>query len=556
MRMYDVQYKDVYLEIARRSFFKYLLSFIFCLSSFLSLSQVSSSIDSTQIKIGEELKYTIQVQADTTDLVVFPEGQTFLPLEVIESYKIDTTYEQAKYRLIKRYGLTQFDSGAYTIPPQRVFINEKQFATDSIKVEVRDVAVDTTKQKMFNIKPAIEVESPPFDFLKLLYWLLPILLLLGILGYVLFRRKKRKEAEEKQLPPYEEAIVALKKLDSSDLLKHHKSKEYYSQLTEIVKRYLDREVDDAALESTSDELIARLQLHKDAGHFDFDTETIRHLDQILKRADLVKFAKMQQDAGQAEADRKTIEEIITETHEVIPEPSEEELLLNEEYLRTQRLKKRNKRILLGVVSGVLVILLVGGIFTATRGWSYVKDNLIGHPTKDLLEGTWVRSEYGVPAIIVETPKVLVRTPMNISEEGQQITLSNDLFQYGSLLDKFYILLNVATYQEGVELDFDVISEGILKSLEQEGATNIIVKKESFSTDKGVEGEKIYGEFDFAKPSENGNSERMDYEILLFKKGQSLQVVGIYFRKDDAYAAKVKERVINSVEIEVSESKKG
>lgn len=521
----------------------------------LTFAQVTSSIDTTQIRIGEELRYTIEVQADTTDLIVFPEGQTFLPLEVIESYKVDTTYEQATYRLIKKYGLTQFDSGRYSLPQQRVMINEKAHLTDSTIIEVKDVVVDTTAQKMFEIKPAIEVKDPPFDLLKLLYWVLPILLILGALVYLFFRRKKRKEAEEKQLPPFEEAIVALKKLDSSDLLKQNKSKEYYSHLTEIVKRYLDREVDDAALESTSDELIARLQLHKDAGHFDFDMETIRHLDQILKRADLVKFAKMQQEAGQAEADRNTIEEIITETHEVIPEPSEEELLQNLEYLRAQKIRKRNRRIAMGAISGVFALLVVGGILTATYGWSYVKDTVIGHPTKELLEGRWVRSEYGVPAVLIETPKVLVRTPMNVPEEGQQITISNELFQYGSLTDSFFIMVNVATYTEGVELNFDVISEGILSMLEQQGASNMIVKKETFSTEEGVDGEKLYGEFDFSATGNTGKSKKMEYELLLFRKGQSLQVVAIYYKKEDSYAAQVKERVVNSVEIEVSESKK-
>ena len=67
---------------------------------------------------------------------------------------------------------------------------------------------------------------------------------------------------------------------------------------------MDREVDEAALESTSDELITRLMMHKDAGNFDFDLETIRKLDAIFKRADLVKFAKMNQASGQAEVDRK------------------------------------------------------------------------------------------------------------------------------------------------------------------------------------------------------------------------------------------------------------
>lgn len=104
-----------------------LLSLCFVLCSVFSFAQVTSSIDSTKIKIGEQITYKIQVEADTTALVVFPEGQTFSPLEMIESYKVDTTKLDAKYSLIKKYGLTQFDSGHYTIPRQKIVIGDKTF---------------------------------------------------------------------------------------------------------------------------------------------------------------------------------------------------------------------------------------------------------------------------------------------------------------------------------------------------------------------------------------------------------------------------------------------
>ena len=110
------------LSIKQRHLF---VSVLFSFFSFIGFSQVTSSVDSTSIKIGEEIVYSIQVEADSTSVVVFPEGQTFSPLEVIESYKIDTTFEQAKYRLLKKYGLTQFDSGQYTIPQQKVIIGNK-----------------------------------------------------------------------------------------------------------------------------------------------------------------------------------------------------------------------------------------------------------------------------------------------------------------------------------------------------------------------------------------------------------------------------------------------
>lgn len=528
----------------------FLFVVVFCTTSMVS-AQVASTVDTTQIRIGEELKYSVWVEADTTDIVVFPEGQTFLPLEVIESYKVDTTYEQSRYRLIKKYGLTQFDSGNYTIPAQKVFINEKSFLTDSVQIEVRDVPVDTTKQKMFDIKPAIAVESPPFNFINLLLWLLP-LALIAILVYVFFRRKKKREEAEKQLPPYEEAMVALKKLDDSTLLKEHRSKEFYSQLTEIVKRYLDREVDDAALESTSDELIGRLQLHKDAGHFNFDSETIRKLDSVFKRADLVKFAKMNQAEEQAIADRGVIEEIINETKEVIPEPTEEELLLNEAYLEQQRKKRRTKRILIGVVIGFLALVITAGVLISTFGLSYLKDNLIGHPTKELAEGRWIRSEYGIPAVVVETPKVLVRTPLPLPEETELAFRSNQTFAYGSMIGNLYVMVNTIVLNEEGTIDPDQALDGGLNNLENMGASNLVVKKEEFSTEKGIKGIRAHGTFNAVDSSGKQSDQQQKYEYIIFGQKNALQQVVITFTEDDPYAENVVQRIINSIEIEVAE----
>jgi hypothetical protein len=81
--------------------------------------QIKSAIDSTSIQIGEEIKLKLSVEVEATDLVVFPETKTVGLLEVIASYKIDTLKNKQKYVLNKEYGLTQFDSGHYTIPQQK-----------------------------------------------------------------------------------------------------------------------------------------------------------------------------------------------------------------------------------------------------------------------------------------------------------------------------------------------------------------------------------------------------------------------------------------------------
>ncbi len=532
-----------------------LLAFL-VLFSFSSFSQVTTTIDTTTIRIGEEILYTIQVEADSTDLVMFPEGQTFKPLEVIESYKIDTTRLQDKIKLIKKYGLTHFDSGSYTIPTQRIVINNKPFNTDSVRIEVFNVLVDTTKQKMFHIKPALEVKEPSFNFEKAAVWLIPILVIIAV-GILLFfrrRKKKRKEAEQ-QLPPYEEAIEALKELDHSHFLKNDNSKRYYSELTEILKRYIGREVDDSALESTSNELIERLILHKDSGNFDFDSETIKKIDKILKRADLIKFAKMKEQEGQAKVDRSVVEDIINETKEIIPEPTEEELLQNEIYLeklRKKALKRKRIKIVLGAVATVI---LAAVIFGSIKGFDELKDKTLGNKMRDLSEGRWIKSEYGTPLIIVETPEVLVRTEDSLIPKSVVIKRKS-IFSYGQITDPLYVMVNSIQFNQEQKLELDSSLDMMLTLLEKAGAKNLVVKRDDFTTEKGIKGIKAYGDFHVQISEGKVLKKKSSYELLLFAQENGLQEILVVYQDDGRFAEDIKDRIINSIELEITpETKK-
>ncbi|WP_339609551.1 DUF4381 domain-containing protein [uncultured Planktosalinus sp.] len=516
--------------------------------SLTSFAQVNTTLDTTAIKIGEEFNFTIEVISDSTDAVQFPEGQRFLPLEVIEFYPTDTIFEEQKTRLIKRYGLTQFDSGKYVIPPQTISINNQNFYTDSLLVEVFDVEVDTLKQKMFDIKPAKEVPPVKSNWLNYLFWTLLILFTLVLLGYLILKQKKKIEQAKQQLPPFEEALVALQTLDTSNFLKESRVKDYYSGLTEIVKRYLDREVDEAALESTTDELIIKLQLHKDAGHLDFDKQTIDRLKNILKRADLIKFAKMQMETGQAQLDRAEIEEIIKETHESIPEPTEEEKLQDTLYQEQLEKKKRNKkRLLIGAGIGSFLILALA-VATVLFGINQIKDTIFGNYTRSLAEKTWIKSEYGYPAVILETPEVLVRkTP----DEGFMISKNpEDVFTFGDIREKIYVYIGSSKTQETAPEALEPILEEKLLLLEEAGATNLIVMDEPFTTENGINGIKASGEFNISLGENKYKNEKSEYELLIFSHGGSIQEILIVIEKGDLYAQQIKERILNSVEIEV------
>ncbi len=552
---YNFRHKNFYKETKRSSAFRILpcvILFFFCLLSSASFAQqIQSSIDSTSIKIGEQITYKIQIETDSIDFVVFPEGQTFLPLEMIESYQVDTARHDAKFRLIKRYGLTQFDSGIYTIPRQKIIIGNKTIFTDSLTVEVNNIVVDTTKQGLFDIKPIIEVDKSPSN-----WWLyvLIILIFLGIIAFLLYWfiwREKPLTKEEKValLPPYERAKLALQELDKSEYLQNEEIKEYYSELTGIIRTYLDEKVYDHSLESTTEELISRLHLLKDGQQIDLSKEDISTIENILKRADLVKFAKSKPDIALAELDRNTIDLEIDHVKESLPEPTEEEKLLNQKYKEEQERKKKQRKIITTIIVAVFLLFATVAGFIVKYGFEYVKDTIIGHESKELLEGNWVTSDYGFPPVTMNTPKVLERKDVEIPEEAKGKIRTTS---FGYELDGKISIIVITTVlnQKQEEINADRFIERNLKSMENEGGKNIITMYDEFVTPNGAEGVKTYGTLELPKDKTNNDEYiKGKYQILVFTSdGIVIQQIMMIWGNDDTYADQIIDRILNSIEL--------
>ncbi|MEM9868253.1 MAG: hypothetical protein AAF765_11225 [Bacteroidota bacterium] len=528
---------------------------IICLVFFpvLGLSQndskVSSEIDTTSIKIGEQIQYKITVETDSINIVHFPEGQTFSPLETVEALLTDTLKEKNKVKLQRVYALTQFDSGSYTIPPQRIAINEQAFFTDSFQIKVADVAVDTTKQKMYDIKPLIQVERSYAKIWMMILWIVLALLIIGGLVYWFFLRKKPLTEEEKEalLPPYDRAMLELKRLEKSRYLIQDEYKKYYSELTDIVRSYLEEDVQVTALESTTDELITKLELLKDSGELQLGEGTIKQFQKILQTADLVKFARSKPSTSVAEQDRKLVEEIVVKTHDALPEPTEEELLLNEEYLEELAKKKQRKRIYWAAA------IFIGLIFVGTAfslvffGVKQVKDTVFGYPTKELLQGEWVFSSYGYPPIELETPEVLIRKETDLPAEAQELVKELQTFTYGSYMGLFAVGTSSVTYKEQTDPNFEAAVAGTLSTFESLGVRNIITKQEEFTTKSGVRGLKTYGSGNYKNPL-NNKSKKAKYNILSFGGKGFMQQVIITWEDGDEYAEQIVDRILRTLDV--------
>lgn len=510
---------------------------------------VRSSIDTTDIKIGEQVRFSVTVEADTTALVIFPEGQTFSPLETVEAFATDTTRKNDRMTLQKIYALTQFDSGAYKLPTQRIEINGKGFFTDSAMVNVANVAVDTLAQKMYAIKPLMEVEKSRSGFWL---WLLGILFGLAVVGGLLYwfvLRKKPLSEEEKValLPAYDRALLELKKLENSKYLIQDEYKQYYSELTHIVRLYLEEDVHVSAMESTTDELIEKLEMRRDAGELKLEDDTLKQFKRILQTADLVKFAKSRPESSVAQNDRKSIEEIVTKTHDALPEPTLEELMEQKEYKEEQAHKQQRRKIIITAAAILSFLLVTTGIAVYKYGFAPVKDSVFGHPTKTLLEGEWVTSTYGYPPIRLETPKVLKRQPTEMTPEQKANVQEMQGFQYQSPDGLFTVRAVSTLLSQETEPDYGQSIDSFIKSLESKGAKNIITKDEEFTTVTGVKGVKVFGSAKFALP-DSKETVQGKYSVLLFGGKGFQQVVMLTWIDGDAYAEQIVERVLKTVEV--------
>ncbi|KAB1158848.1 protein BatD [Tenacibaculum aiptasiae] len=286
------------------------LFYIFLLISSIGFSQsnkVQVEVDTTNIRIGEQFQYKISV--DDTENVIIPKLNNLKGLEVVDTLKIDTI----KNKLVQKYILTGFDSGSFYIPQQQIFIKNQAYLTDSLLINVATVAIDTTKIKKFPIK-GIKGEPYQFDdFKNYIYWAIAILILIGLIIYYFVFRKKKEEQETvvvPLLPPYEEAIQKLQELDSKLLWQNNHIKKYYSELTGIVRSYIERELNIPALESTTDELIDTLKDFDETKSIETTKETIQKLKELLQESDLVKFAKSKPLSHEIEQDRKDAKDVI------------------------------------------------------------------------------------------------------------------------------------------------------------------------------------------------------------------------------------------------------
>jgi len=314
------------------------LSFI-SVVSFAQQIEVSSKIDTNLITIGDQFTLTLDLKKPINEDVSFPMLLDTISkeIEIVEEKPVDTLgISNDIISLQKKYTLTSFDSGMYVLPQFNFTINATDTDTvvtqETILLQVLTMQVDTTQQKIADIKEPFEAPMTFMEFLDEYYmYILGTLILIALIILGLWYRKKLKNAEPKEKPKVEKPkepahLIALRDLEAlkeQKLWQNNRVKEYYVELTDILRKYLFNRFDVYAMEMTSDEILAAVTQISEVNE-----ELKNKTRQFLTIADFVKFAKANPLPNDHDTSMKTVYTFVEETKQIAvetkPQPQQAE----------------------------------------------------------------------------------------------------------------------------------------------------------------------------------------------------------------------------------------
>lgn len=255
---------------------------------------IDVKVDTADILIGEQTTLHVTVTTDPNRRIIIPlPSDTLMTgVEVISVSDADSTVADGRLVIRRDILVTSFDSSLYLLPPFVAIDGADTIESDQVALKVSTVPVDVDNPEQFyDIK---DVWKPPFvlaDYYPWIFGVLTALFIICVIGYLVQRyRRHRSEVPvkpaEPELPPYEVAIRELDSIKDQKLWQQGLNKEYYTQVTDTLRRYISRRYGVNAMEKTSEEILAIIERETDERSV-YDT-----LRQVLRLSDYVKFAKL------------------------------------------------------------------------------------------------------------------------------------------------------------------------------------------------------------------------------------------------------------------------
>lgn len=298
---------------------RFYLFLIIVIGYFSNVSgQIETKLNPETILIGDTASLQIIITTDANTKTELPEVKDSLN-QYIEINDVKTNSQKVgnNLNIFRNYTLTGFESGTYLVNSLPIVIDGDTLQSKAMQLEILDIEVDSLSNKIFPIKNILPEHLTWWDRNQkyLWYFIMGFVLLVAIIIIVYMfikEQRKKKYTSKPLLPPYEEALRNLKKIDKDKYLSRKKYYEYYSELSYILRRYFARRFEFPAMALLSDDLPQQM-LNKEY----LNKEEANELKAFLKDADLVKFAKTLPKEEKHELYRKWVEKIIKRTRPII-----------------------------------------------------------------------------------------------------------------------------------------------------------------------------------------------------------------------------------------------
>ena len=232
---------------------------------------IDVKVDTADILVGEQTTLHVTVTTDPNRRIIIPlPSDTLMTgVEVISVSDADSTVADGRLVIRRDILVTSFDSSLYLLPPFIAIDGADTIASNQVALKVSTVPVDVDNpEKFYDIK---DVWKPPFvlaDYYPWIFGILTALFIICVIGYLVQRyRRHRSEVPvkpaEPELPPYETAIRELDSIKDQKLWQQGLNKEYYTQVTDTLRRYISRRYGVNAMEKTSEEILAIIERESD-----------------------------------------------------------------------------------------------------------------------------------------------------------------------------------------------------------------------------------------------------------------------------------------------------
>lgn len=284
---------------------------------------VKATLDSNKIFVGDWVHLQLDVNKAKDVHIQLPYFEKSLSegIEIIDQQVTDSSFSH----MAMKYTITAYDSGLFYIPPIPVLFQLPNGVVDTIftkasYLEVQPFYFDQLGEEIADINELQPVKFALKDFIWIIFVVIGLGILGGALHYFLFENRKKKGIvkSEPVTPPYIQATERLQKLEQEELWQQGKLKEYYTELTEVLRWYIEAQYYIPALEQTTEEIIKSVT-YKGV----FDADSIQMLKDLLPLADMVKFAKGTTDANENTAYLNKSKEFIDRTKVQLETPQEE-----------------------------------------------------------------------------------------------------------------------------------------------------------------------------------------------------------------------------------------